>query len=416
MIYKLKFTQIIFASLALVILLTGCATSEPSGTGIGITGTAPSTTTNNNPSESDTSEPLVSMFSFDGKIYYKTYEITKDEFHKQVQTDGVVLGTISTLISTDALPDHSLETNNPELVGKSIIAYFTILDPNDAMVVDNGGKLTLYQFMGACKTQDNAASGEFVSMFYYNGHLYTKAAYDIDYKLYDGYKGPLGTISTFVGKDTTPTGELETNDETLVGADIIGYYSLQTTGDTVVVDFGGKYVAYDANYLNETYVKPLYVSDKSTFTSEAEFLQEIKMTLLVSYDEISAEKWTATYGGSLAIPDYLPERFKHYEGVFVKADPGDPDRTISVHLWYDPDTFDILTITQEISTDTNYSIEFGFFDKDLNGQPISKTYPWANYCCSYGFTDGNGQIYGYMLVKTAKQEDECKQILTSIHD
>lgn len=365
--YKKKTRLAFVLTLMLTLLLTGCAAVL--GTAKGSSGTS------NASADAYTQAPLVSMFSFDGKIYYKRYEITEEKFHKQVQTDSAVLGTISTFISTDALPDRSLETNNPELVGKRIIAYFTVLDPNDAIIIDDNGKLMLYQYMGACKSQNEAAPGEFVSMFYYNGHLYTKATYDIDYKLYDGYKGPLGTIATFVGKDISPTGELETNDATLVGADIVGYYSSDATGDTVAVDYNGKFIGYDAHYLNETYVKPLYVSDKSTFKTEAEFLQEIKKTLLVLYSEISAEKWSATYGGSLATPDYLPERFKHYDGVFVKADPGRPDYTITAQLWYDPNTFDILTITQYASNDAGSTFEFGFYDKDLIGQPIGKTYP-----------------------------------------
>lgn len=404
--YNKKTRLAVVLTLILTLLLTGCAA---------VLGTAKgSPDTSNASADTDTQPSLVSMFSFDGKIYYKRYNITEVEYHKQVQTDSAVLGTISTLISTDALPDRSLETNNPELVGKKIIAYFTVLDPNDAIIIDDNGKLMLYQYMGTCKSQNEAAPGEFVSMFYYNGHLYTRATYDIDYKLYDGYKGPLGTIATFVGKDTTPTGELETNDATLIGSNIVGYYSIDATGDTVVVNYNGKYVGYNAKYLNETYVKPLYVSDKSTFRTEAEFLQEIKKTLLVLYNEISADKWTATYGGALATPKYLPERFKHYDGIFVKADPGRPDHTITAQLWYDPDTLDILTITQENVPDMTTSEDFCFYNIDLIGQPISKTYPWANCWSSIGQTHDNEQIFGYMLVKSAEEQDECKKILMSI--
>lgn len=60
------------------------------------------------------------------------------------------------------------------------------------------------------------------------------------------------------------------------------------------------------------------------------------------------------------------------------------------------------------------SEDFCFNNEDLIGRPISKTFPWANYWSSYAFTDDNEQIYGYMLVKSAEQQDECKKILMSI--
>jgi hypothetical protein len=358
--------------------------------------------------------PLVSMLSYDGKIYYKTYEITEEEFHEQVKTYDAALGTVGIFVGSDALPNNSLETNDQFLVGKNILSYYRKLSPDDSLVLDKNGKLILYQYLGMCSQKDKPVAGEFVSMFFYKGHLYTRAQYDIDYKLYEGYKGPLGTISAFVGSDVTPSGELETNDKTLVGADIAGYHSIEATGDTVAVAYNGEYVAYEARYINESIVKPLYISDKSVFKTETEFLQEIRKTLLASYDEISAKEWAASYGGSLARPKYVPERYKHYDGVFVKSDPGIPEQTMIAQLWYDPNTCDVLTVTQEISPGASVNVDFGFFDKDEVGQPISKTYPWANFRSAYGVTWGDEWIYGYMLVNSADKKDECQTILQSL--
>jgi beta-lactamase regulating signal transducer with metallopeptidase domain len=426
--YKKKPIWAITLMIVLALFLTGCAAALGSvnfpdgaqdivGAGISAEGGQPAQTDAVPTDTDDTAvatTPLVSMLSYDGKIYYKTYEITEEEFQKQVETYDAALGTVGIFVGSDTLPDNSLETNDPSVVGKNILSYYRKLSPDDSVVLDENGKLILYQYLDMCSPKDKPVTGEFVSMFYYNGHIYTKAQYDIDYKIYEGYKGPLGTISAFVGSDVTPSGELETNDKTLVGADIAGYHSIEATGDTVAVAYNGEYVAYEARYINESIVKPLYISDKSVFKTETEFLQEIRKTLLVSYDEISVKEWAASYGGSLANPEYVPERYKHYDGVFVKSDPGIPEQTMIAQLWYDPSTYDVLTVTQEVSPGTTLNVDFGFFEKDEVGQPINKTYPWANYRSAYGMTCGDEWIYGYMLVNGADQKDECQRILQSL--
>ena len=160
-----------------------------------------------------------------------------------------------------------------------------------------------------------------------------------------------------------------------------------------------------------------YISDTLNtvaFADETVFLKAIKDKLLNDYAEIAFADWTQEYGKAMAKPNYLPERFKYYDGLFIKDNPGIPGNTMTAQLWYDPQTFEILTVTQsEIDGQDSAGI-FVFSDKLLDGGTVQSVFPWASYVASFPVDRSGMSIYGYMLVSDENQKDECEKLLTSL--
>lgn len=157
------------------------------------------------------------------------------------------------------------------------------------------------------------------------------------------------------------------------------------------------------------------INIEPSFESKEDFFNQIKSSLLDGYSEISITDWKNKYRDVLATPEYLPKRFLYYDGVFIKQDEVIPEQIMTTQLWYDPQTYEILRVTQE-KTDKSDSVgTFGFFNRFMDEVSVSNYYPWVSYCSTYPLVNNGMSIDGYMLVKDENSKDECEQILTSLH-
>lgn len=156
------------------------------------------------------------------------------------------------------------------------------------------------------------------------------------------------------------------------------------------------------------------ISGHTVSLSERDLLDDVKKRLLDDYEEISYKDWEAASNEVLVIPGYLPERFKYYDGVFIKDDPGIPTQKIMAQLWYDVNELEILLVTQEKNIGPDSTDMFVLSDRNLNGDLISDSYTWANYVSFYLMVKDNISIHGYMLVNSKDNEAECAKILTSM--
>jgi hypothetical protein len=148
------------------------------------------------------------------------------------------------------------------------------------------------------------------------------------------------------------------------------------------------------------------------FKTEDEFLREIMRLLFDGYQEITVDEWLVNYGDVLAAPGYIPARFRHYEGVFVKPDPGIPTQTMTMQLWYDPQNYELLTITQE---ETDSPDSAGWISTEpLSWNETSDLYPWAKYCSTCPQVKNGVSLYGYLLVNDITSQAECEKIFESI--
>jgi len=74
-------------------------------------------------------------------------------------------------------------------------------------------------------------------------------------------------------------------------------------------------------------------------------MEDIKSKLLEGYTQVTAEEVKNQSDYDLIIPKYLPERFQHY-GIFMRDNPGIPTEKMVRQLWYDPEKFEVLMVTQ----------------------------------------------------------------------
>ncbi len=156
--------------------------------------------------------------------------------------------------------------------------------------------------------------------------------------------------------------------------------------------------------------------DKTYFKSEEDFIREVKKDLLDGYREISVPDWKSNYEEVLVLPDYLPERFKYYDGVFIKEDPGIPTQIMTEQLWYDPLTFEFLKVTQEKSDSTGESTGLlGFIDKYAENDTITYPCHWTRYLSTYPIESNGMRVYGYMCVNSEDSKSEYEKILMSLH-
>ena len=174
----------------------------------------------------------------------------------------------------------------------------------------------------------------------------------------------------------------------------------------------------DDGYNDDTY--PRENGDTRTalnttaFSNETEFIQTVKDKLFSAYDETVVADWTQQYIKALARPGYLPGRFKRYDGLFVKDNPGIPGNTMTAQFWYDPQTFEILTVTQNETDGRDRAGMFVFADKFEDGGKVQSVFPWVSCVASYPIDRNGMSIYGYMLAIDNNQKDECEKILTSL--
>jgi len=74
-------------------------------------------------------------------------------------------------------------------------------------------------------------------------------------------------------------------------------------------------------------------------------MEDIKSKLLEGYVPVTAKEVKNQSGYDLVIPKYLPERFQHY-GIFMRDNPGIPTEKMVKQLWYDPEKFEVLMVTE----------------------------------------------------------------------
>ena len=146
----------------------------------------------------------------------------------------------------------------------------------------------------------------------------------------------------------------------------------------------------------------------------AGFFQTIKNKLFDGYNAVTITDWTQLYGKALVKPAYLPERFRYFEGLFVKDNPGMPGNTMTAQLWYDPQTFELLAVTQHEIDGGNGAGMFVFSDKFDSGEMVQSVFPWVSYVVTYPVEKNGLSMYGYMLVCDKYQKNECELIVTSL--
>jgi hypothetical protein len=144
-------------------------------------------------------------------------------------------------------------------------------------------------------------------------------------------------------------------------------------------------------------------------------IEDIKGNLLEGYVQVTAEEAKKLSGYDRITPKYLPERFQHY-GVFIQDNPGIPTEKMVKQLWYDPEKFEVLMVTEMKGDSTSLEGRI-IFTEDLEGPgKISDIYAWAKHICSYEFTKNGIHVQGYMLVNDEGNRDEYEKILKSLKE
>jgi hypothetical protein len=164
------------------------------------------------------------------------------------------------------------------------------------------------------------------------------------------------------------------------------------------------------------------LSDGSKVTVDATgkirevMMEDIGSKLLEGYEQVAAEEVKNQSGYELVTPKYLPERFQ-YHGIFMRDNPGIPTEKMVKQLWYDPEKFEVLMVTQMRSDATSSLEEQIIFTDELEAPgKISDIYPWTKYRCQYEFTKNGIHVQGYMLVNDESNRDEYEKILKSLND
>ena len=143
-------------------------------------------------------------------------------------------------------------------------------------------------------------------------------------------------------------------------------------------------------------------------------MEDIKSKLLEGYVQVTAEEVKNQSGYDLIILKYLPERFQHY-GIFMRDNPGIPTEKMVKQLWYDPEKFEVLMVTEMKGNSTSLEGRI-IFTEDLEGPgKINDIYAWAKYICSYEFTKNGISVQGYMLVNDESNRNEYERILKSLN-
>lgn len=258
-------------------------------------------------------------------------------------------------------------------------------------------------------TEDSA----FISQFFYDGEVY-EYLFAIDNlnetnNFAASNSTPLGVISTFAGADAAPDSELETNDESLVSAGIVGVCPNEVNQDSLLIHCGDTYLVYGSKSGNPAYIHRIAPS------GEEEFRQYIADDLTgEGYQELSVKEWHNEYDQALVTFSYLPERYRYYGTVFVKSDSGMPSLTITEQVWYDADALEVIKLTQEYAPDGTPTRCFAFSDEYEDGGPIRNVHPWANYLSSYDTNLDGISAYATMLSVNGESKAEYEKILTSI--
>jgi len=144
-------------------------------------------------------------------------------------------------------------------------------------------------------------------------------------------------------------------------------------------------------------------------------MEDIKSKLLEGYEQVTVEKVKNQSGYDLVTPKYLPERFQQY-GIFMRDNPGIPTEKMVKQLWYDPEKFEVLMVTQsKISAPDQEGRIIFTGGLEVPGK-VSDIYPWAKYRCQYEFTKNDISVQGYMLVNDESNKGEYERILKSLND
>ena len=254
--------------------------------------------------------------------------------------------------------------------------------------------------------------GAFISQFFYDGKIY-EYLFSIDNlneanNFAVSNSTPLAVISTFAGVDAVPVSALETNDESLVGAGIVGVCPNEVNQDSLLIHCGDAYLVYGSKSGNPAYIHRI------TPSGEEELRQYIVDDLTdEGFQELSVEEWHNECDQALVTFSYLPERYRYYGTVFVKSDSGTPSQTITEQVWYDADALEEIEITQEYAPDSTPDHCFVFSDEDESG-PIRNVHPWANYLSSYGTNLDGISAYATILSVNGESKAEYEKILTSM--
>lgn len=144
-------------------------------------------------------------------------------------------------------------------------------------------------------------------------------------------------------------------------------------------------------------------------------MEDIKGKLLEGYVQVTAEESKKLSGYNLITPKYLPERFQHY-GIFMRDNPGIPTEKMVKQLWYDPEKFEVLLVTQMKDSSPDREERIIFSDGLEAPGKISDIFPWAKYRCQYAFTKNGIHVQGYMLVNDEGNRDEYEKILKSLRE
>jgi hypothetical protein len=145
-------------------------------------------------------------------------------------------------------------------------------------------------------------------------------------------------------------------------------------------------------------------------------MEDIESKLLDGYVQVTAEEVKKQSSYDLITPKYLPERFQYY-GIFMRDNPGIPAEKMIKQLWYDPEKFEVLMVTQMRSDATSASEEQILFTDKLEALgKINDIYSWAKYRCQYEFSKNGIHVQGYMLVNDESNRDEYEKILKSLND
>jgi len=258
-------------------------------------------------------------------------------------------------------------------------------------------------------TEDSA----FISQFFYDGEVY-EYLFSIDNlnetnNFAASNSTPLGVISTFAGADAVPDSELETNDESLVGAGIVGVCPNEVNQDSLLIHCGDAYLVYGSKSGNPAYIHRI------TPSGEEEIRQYIADDITgEGFQELSVEEWHNEYDQALVTFSYLPEQYQYYGTVFVKSDSGMPSLTITEQVWYDADALEVIELTQEYAPDSTPTRCFVFSDKYEDGVPIRNVHSWANYRASYDTNIDGISAYAIMLSVNGGSKAEYEKILTSM--
>ena len=253
---------------------------------------------------------------------YTVWELAIQPTASPISSGSTVMDNPSLLSSWKPLTDLPSDYSKEQAITDGVYVNTIGAGIYNQALVDTFYTDALSGIAAFMRTMEYTEEGDpIITVFQYDGTIFTVTT-DISH---DKWKGrETEDISTVTYRYLVPLNRAVPASVPSTSSDAPAIYYLSNDENIFIATTDGRGV---------TLIDGLGCIPSPSNDVNVEYFQIVRDILFDGYEAVTVTDWTQLYGKALAKPGYLPERFRYYDGLFVKDNPGIPGNIMTTQLW-----------------------------------------------------------------------------------